>query len=265
MRDAAPRIMSVLKGTASPAVLVEASALINADPFYSLVRRSIDPQALRDSRKSLHVTATSWYNGEAQEFDFKHTKIDEDMWGGIEASAAIPGVFPMVKVGDEYFVDGGVVMNTPIKPAVNAGATELHVISLSPDLPELPTSHLNNTLDTFNRVYAAMLATAIAEDIESARWINQGLDVLKRAGAGETVTDPEGQQFMRVAGQLYEQLKAAGKLYRPLTIHRYFPGKTLGSLLGMLNFDRAAVDGMIKQGYEETCAHSCTDNNCVIP
>ena len=39
----------------------------------------------------------------------------------IVASASIPGVFPSVKVGEHTLMDGGVVNNTPISNAIDAG------------------------------------------------------------------------------------------------------------------------------------------------
>jgi len=46
------------------------------------------------------------------------------------ASAAIPLLFPTVKIGDEFFTDGGLRQNTPMSPAIRLGADRLLVISL---------------------------------------------------------------------------------------------------------------------------------------
>ncbi len=47
----------------------------------------------------------------------------------IVASAALPGVFAPVEIGGRMLIDGGVVNNTPIAHAVEAGATEVWVLS----------------------------------------------------------------------------------------------------------------------------------------
>ncbi|HWD51439.1 MAG TPA: patatin-like phospholipase family protein [Acidimicrobiales bacterium] len=44
------------------------------------------------------------------------------------ASAAIPGVFPPVAVGDWLLVDGGVLANLPVLQAMELGATRLYVL-----------------------------------------------------------------------------------------------------------------------------------------
>jgi NTE family protein len=46
------------------------------------------------------------------------------------ASAAIPMLFPAVKIGEEYFTDGGLRQNTPMSPAIRLGADRLLLISL---------------------------------------------------------------------------------------------------------------------------------------
>jgi len=35
----------------------------------------------------------------------------------VRASAAIPFLFPAVRIGERYYVDGGLRMNTPLSPA----------------------------------------------------------------------------------------------------------------------------------------------------
>ena len=46
------------------------------------------------------------------------------------ASAAIPLLFPSVKIGDQFYTDGGLRQNTPMSPAIRLGAHRLLVISL---------------------------------------------------------------------------------------------------------------------------------------
>jgi NTE family protein len=48
----------------------------------------------------------------------------------VRASAAIPFLFPAVRIGERYYVDGGLRMNTPLSPALRLGADRLIVIAL---------------------------------------------------------------------------------------------------------------------------------------
>ena len=47
----------------------------------------------------------------------------------ILASSALPGIFPPVTLEGKSLIDGGIVNNTPITTAINAGATEVWVLS----------------------------------------------------------------------------------------------------------------------------------------
>ena len=48
----------------------------------------------------------------------------------ILASAAIPVLFPAVKIGDQFYVDGALRQNTPLRPALRLGARRMLVIGL---------------------------------------------------------------------------------------------------------------------------------------
>jgi hypothetical protein len=62
----------------------------------------------------------------------------------VMASASIPGMFPPVKLGDEWFVDGGVRDPVPIDAAVTAGATEVFAVAASASV------HRADSFDTAN-------------------------------------------------------------------------------------------------------------------
>lgn len=46
------------------------------------------------------------------------------------ASAAIPVLFPAIKIGDQFYVDGALRQNTPLRPALRLGAKRMLVIGL---------------------------------------------------------------------------------------------------------------------------------------
>lgn len=266
-KDVAPRMLHLFANDASVVERVESlvhlSAFIDIEPFCHLVQRNLDPEALRRSRKILRVLATNWKKGIAHEFRFREM-TDEHTWDAIRASAAIPGLFPSVEIGHEKYIDGGVVQNTPIKPAIEEGASEIHVVSLNAKLSQFPNAQLENTITTFSRVYTAMLSGNLEEDIESARWVNEGVEVLEKCEAGGDPSSDEMRRFARVAGVISKRLRHEGKMPRSLTIHRYFPDKCLGDLLGMLNFHASAIDALIADGYADALAHDCRANGCVL-
>jgi NTE family protein len=46
------------------------------------------------------------------------------------ASAAVPGLLPPAKVGDEHFLDGGIVNSIPVGRAAELGATRVFVLQV---------------------------------------------------------------------------------------------------------------------------------------
>lgn len=58
------------------------------------------------------------------------------------ASAAIPVLFPAVRVGDDLFVDGSLRQNTPIRPAMHLGANRLLVVGLRHEDERASVRHL---------------------------------------------------------------------------------------------------------------------------
>ena len=46
------------------------------------------------------------------------------------ASAAVPGLLPPARVGEEHFLDGGIVNSIPVHRAVQLGATRVFVLQV---------------------------------------------------------------------------------------------------------------------------------------
>ena len=46
------------------------------------------------------------------------------------ASCSVPGILPPVRIGDEHFIDGGIVNSIPVSRAVALGATKIYVLQV---------------------------------------------------------------------------------------------------------------------------------------
>lgn len=235
--------------------LLNASNFIDSSPLHNLLKDIINTDDVRYSAKHLRIVSTNWATGKPSVFTNKDFEGERGIQA-ILASTAIPGVFPPIQVESNDCVDGGVVENTPLNPAINLGATELHVIYLNPDPNLVPLLGQPNTIDTMLRVYFMMLATKMDEDIETARWINLGLDVLERANKGERIGSADIAKVLRVAANITDKKK--------IVVHRYSPQKPLGGATGMLNFDRDTVIKMIEDGEHEAMTHNCEKSKCVL-
>ncbi|MAG31087.1 MAG: phospholipase [Deltaproteobacteria bacterium] len=97
------------------------------------------------------------------------------------ASAAIPLLFPSVRVGARYYADGGLRLNTPLAPAVRLGADKILVIglthsvgaSVSEALAQERTAEFGNPMYLFGKVLNALMLSPIESDVARLQFINE--------------------------------------------------------------------------------------------
>ena len=46
------------------------------------------------------------------------------------ASCSVPGILPPVKIGDEHFIDGGIVNSIPVSRGVALGARRIYLLQV---------------------------------------------------------------------------------------------------------------------------------------
>lgn len=128
----------------------EGSGLFDVRPMAELVQREISWRALaRALRKrqlrALTVSTTEVSTGRtvvfmqtAPDVDIPLTSPPRTLFRADHigphhalASAAIPLLFPPVRIDDELYLDGGLRQNTPIAPALRLGATHIFAIGSS--------------------------------------------------------------------------------------------------------------------------------------
>lgn len=97
--------------------------LVSPDPLRELVRRHVRFASLEEAPIPLHVVATDLMTGG------EIVLARGDAADAVAASAAIPGVFPPVRIEDHDLIDGGVANNTPISHAVSQGASTVYVLA----------------------------------------------------------------------------------------------------------------------------------------
>ncbi len=249
------------------AELFNFASFVSVEPWRQTIERSIDFSFLRRSTRRLRVTATNWMTGEPKVF------VNLDMTDGLGpkilmASSAIPGVFPPVMIGAEPHVDGGVLMNTPLKPATDAGADVLHVIYLDPDPRRIPMDDLQSTVGTAYRMQSISWAERVNDDIEDAEAINKSLELLAELDqpAAAVAAEPGAAPALSRSIAKVMRRARAKRRYRPLTVHRYRPRDELSAgSLGMLNLDPSHIAALIDRGFSDAVQHDCAAAGCVLP
>ncbi|HEX7480768.1 MAG TPA: patatin-like phospholipase family protein [Polyangiales bacterium] len=143
------------------------------------------------------------------------------------ASAAIPLLFPARRIGDDYYCDGGVRYNTPISPAIRAGAQRLVVVSLLSDAEEedddTPLEQrllaYRSPVFLIGKVLNALLLDPLDYDLQVLDRFNRLLDTL------EVALSP--LEMQRVHEVLEE---TRGSAYRKVQTLVFRPSKDIGSL-----------------------------------
>lgn len=243
---------------------VDLASLFSPEPLQRLIFESIDPQALAQSPKHLSIAATNWQKGRVRLFD----RMDVAQRIGpvaVAASAAIPGIFPPVDIDGMPYVDGGVLLNTPLKPAIRAGANTLHVIYLDPEVADIPLRPLANTVDTVYRLFLVMSAALINADVRLAASILRELEVHRAQKLLQDDLQVAPQADPRQISPRITRRLAEGVPYRALTIHRYRPKTDLGGGAGLLNFHLEFIDQLIETGYRDAVEHDCQASGCILP
>jgi len=99
-------------------------ALYNSAPLRELIAAHVDRDKVLQSGKVLRMGAVSLDSGEYTLFD----ETTEDLVSAVLASASYPVFLLPIRIDGELYSDGGIRTVTPLKAAIDAGATEVDVI-----------------------------------------------------------------------------------------------------------------------------------------
>lgn len=116
-------------------------ALYSSHGLRRLIERNLSYRLIEEAAIPLKVVTTSLETGEAR------VLTTGPVVEALLASAAIPGIYPSVRIGGERLVDGGITGNVPVAPAVEAGAEEIFVLAASSRCPPpAPVERLQDVL-----------------------------------------------------------------------------------------------------------------------
>jgi NTE family protein len=133
------------------------NALVTPDALRAIIGRNLRFERLEQSTIPLCIVATEVTSGR------EVSLTAGSACDAILASAAIPGVLPPVQFGEHLLMDGGVVNNTPISNAIDAGATRIYVFptGYACDLRRPPKSALAMSLQAISLLVQQRLITDV--------------------------------------------------------------------------------------------------------
>lgn len=202
------------------------ASLLDPRPLERLVAGSIDWNRMHDvvtagNVRALIVAALDLSSAETTLFAevapgtrFRHSlgqrrsvSVGQISPEHVLASAAIPLVFPARRIGGSYYCDGGVRFNTPIAPAIRAGATRLVVVTLGSGKQRRPSPERSPGFAfVLGRMFDALLADPVAHDLHVAERLNRLLEVAENHGDPQMLTSMQ-ETLIDTRGAPYRQLK----------------------------------------------------------
>lgn len=176
-------------------------ALLDNAPLQALLERVLDLSAIdsaigRGDLYAISVTASGYSTGES--LAFFQGAADIPPWrraqrlgvrstlgvAHVMASAALPFVFPAVKINREYFGDGSMRQLAPVSPAIHLGADRILVIGAGRTAEEgrVRAERYPSPAQIAGHALSSIFLDTLAVDLERLARIN---DTVSRLDAGQ--------------------------------------------------------------------------------
>lgn len=220
---------------------------------FDQIQKNIDNNLI----KAISVTTTNTRSGRSELFmqkrkDVEYTgeyihhlgplKVDHVM-----ASAAIPVIFPSVKIGKVYYTDGGLRLFTPMSHAIQLGADRIIIIGLRhrPTPEEMieydskEMTHPPSVAELMGRVMNGIFLDRIQFDLEQAQRINKIIDWSQKV-FGDDYLD-QINRFLKKQGIIGD---IASRGLRKLRYVEILPSEFVSNLFERW-FKKARKDGSI--------------------
>lgn len=195
-------------------------SVYNTQPVRDLIKNNLDEKKIQSSGKKLRVIGVSLSTGECKTW----TETDKDIVAGVQASSSFPIFFTPIEVQGIAFSDGGLRNITPLRTAIELGATQIYVIVCSPERVTFEAKPSLSVLDQVTRTLDIMCDEINRNDIRKAVLHNELCKV----------TNNEGKRFVDIT------------LIQPR------------SCLGdSLDFSHTKNCGLIELGYQDALISTC--------
>ncbi len=200
-------------------IMGQALGLLDTSPLEQLLLRELDLQKLKASKTKVGFVTTDLCSLRTRFITTDDIMSTNELIDALMATSAVPMAFPPRHLhGKGLWVDGGLVRNTPLQAAIDAGAQEIFMVLLHPEtIDACPT----NLFQVLVRCLDVLLDASARKEIELANLYNRLIE--------EGATEAEGMH--------------------KVNIHVVQPRKPVNTTLLEIDPERSRF--LVKQGYED--------------
>lgn len=241
--------------------------LLNRVLKLNRIQRNID----RGLLDALSITTSAYSTGESVSF-YQGMKGLTD-WEGphrigrrseithahLLASAALPILFPSVKIANQYYGDGSVRQLAPTSTPIHLGARRLLAIGVSGNRTKAPLEDQMTTPPSLSQILGHMLNSAFVDtldnDLEYLRHMNEVLDKVPpnvkndsslRVQNIELLEISPSKELNILAGEFYDDL--------PKQMAKHIKPDSSGTLLSLVLFEKGFCKALRDLGFEDAMA-----------
>ena len=220
-----------------------ATYLYEPEPLREAIEEWVDFARIRRSPTELIVTAVELKSGRLAEFSSRQ-KLDIRH---VMASASLPPVFPAVSINGGEYWDGGLISNTPLRPALNAiearnaadpdARWEIIIVDLFAPSAEAP----QDMTDVLQRAFELTFFGKFQHDLKLFEMYNAQIDLMR--AVAEAL--PARSSLRRHPA--FVRMSHHRRVDRLTVIHSSQP-KAMG---GPADFSPEAIERRIALGYDD--------------
>jgi NTE family protein len=250
--------------------------LADTQPLRAFLARGVDPAGIDANivygrLRSVALSAMSYTTGRS--VTFVQGAADTPTWeraqrialrtrltlDHVMASAALPIVFPAVRIGAEFYGDGSVRQTAPLAPALHLGARAVVAIGLTtPRRAAARTGEYPSAAEALGLLFDAIFLDALDADAERLDRVNQLLAALPAGSAAPDGLRPVELLLLHPTRDLADLAAGQGRLLPPAVrrIVRAVGGQrdAASEFLGFLLFHPLHTARLVEAGYEDVRA-----------
>ena len=178
------------------------------------------------------------------------------------ASAAIPMLFPAVRVNREYFGDGAVRQHAPISPALHLGAERVMVIGVGGQPAEAEREKslsYPSIAQIVSHILSSSFVDSLESDIERLTRINKTISLIPEEARHQSTLRPVDVMVISPSAQVLDTIAMRHADALPKSIRMFVRGsgatqRSGSGVLSYLLFEAAYCQDLIQLGYLDGCA-----------